>query len=174
MNSKNNRLREVLSVTKPLEKWQEELGEKIRKKFLEIADLIENEIPTTPEIDEAINSLVTAKILCDAAVKTGKSIATADVIVRSFLSIERNDLLVIRMWMNPCDYANLRKYSGDTIDISTDIDKLRQGIQGKLWSTEIRITTKIPEGFLVLIPDQGDDSDLDPNWIPSMSEMKRF
>jgi hypothetical protein len=83
-----------------------------------------------------------------------------------YATVEKEDHRVVRVWLNPSDYASLRKHGRDSLEIESSALKLKQGIMGILWGAEIRVSRKITDGFTVLISDADGDSDLTPEWNP--------
>jgi hypothetical protein len=86
---------------------------------------------------------------------------------------------VLRLWLNPYDYADLRKFGSSLIDPATTREELKQGIQGVIWNAQIRLKRKaIPQGFAVLISDNEattvENADLAPDWKPTEAQLVRI
>ena len=68
------------------------------------------------------------------------------VLADSFSLIERHDLRVARVFMNARDYADLRKFGRDILDIETQRDLLKTGLMGTLWGAQIIVSRLVPVG----------------------------
>ncbi len=126
--------------------------------------------------------------LCfDTAIRTQvRGLLTADALAAAFGPTEGKDERVARVWMNAAAYSDLRKNAHDRIDTETNMDRLRQGIQGRIWNAEIRTSRHIPEGCLVVIAEDIDPSRLDdaralvhypdlrPGWVPEESQLIHY
>lgn len=68
------------------------------------------------------------------------------VLADAFSLIERHDLRVARVFMNARDYADLRKFGRDILDIETQRDLLKTGLMGTLWGAQIIVSRLVPVG----------------------------
>ena len=68
------------------------------------------------------------------------------VLADAFAYIERHDLRVARVFMNARDYADLRKFGRDILDIETQRDLLKTGLMGTLWGAQIIVSRLVPPG----------------------------
>ena len=68
------------------------------------------------------------------------------VLADAFALIERHDLRVSRVFMNARDYADLRKFGRDILDIETQRDLLKTGLMGTLWGAQIITSRLVPVG----------------------------
>ena len=71
---------------------------------------------------------------------------TGAVLADAFSLIERHDLRVARVFMNARDYADLRKFGRDILDIETQRDLLKTGLMGTLWGSQIIVSRLVPVG----------------------------
>jgi len=68
------------------------------------------------------------------------------VLADAFSLIERHDLRVARVFMNARDYADLRKFGRDILDIETQRDLLKTGLMGTLWGAQVIVSRLVPVG----------------------------
>jgi hypothetical protein len=87
--------------------------------------------PTNPDI--AVAAPISGAVLADA-----------------FASIEAHDLRVARVFMNAKDYADIRKFGRDILDIETQANLLKSGIMGILWGALIITSRLIPQGTVYI------------------------
>jgi hypothetical protein len=71
---------------------------------------------------------------------------SGDVLADAFALIERHDLRVARVFMNARDYADLRKFGRDILDIETQRDLLKTGLMATLWGSQIIVSRLVPVG----------------------------
>ena len=71
---------------------------------------------------------------------------SGDVLADAFSLIERHDLRVARVFMNARDYADLRKFGRDILDIETQRDLLKTGLMATLWGAQIIVSRLVPVG----------------------------
>lgn len=70
------------------------------------------------------------------------------VLADAFAEIERHDLRVARIYMNAVDYADIRKFGRDILDIESQATLLKTGLQATLWGAQIIISRLVPVGFV--------------------------
>jgi hypothetical protein len=68
------------------------------------------------------------------------------VMADAFSLIERHDLRVARIYMNARDYADLRKWGRDVLDIESQATLLKTGLQSVLWGAQIITSRLVPQG----------------------------
>lgn len=68
------------------------------------------------------------------------------VLADAFALIERHDLRVARVFMNARDYADIRKFGRDILDIESQRELLRTGLQATLWGAQIITSRLVPVG----------------------------
>lgn len=68
------------------------------------------------------------------------------VLADAFSLIERHDLRVARVYMNARDYADIRKFGRDILDIESQRDLLKTGLQATLWGAQIITSRLVPVG----------------------------
>jgi HK97 family phage major capsid protein len=72
------------------------------------------------------------------------------VLADAFAEIERNDLRVARIYMNATDYADIRKFGRDILDIESQATLLKTGLQATLWGAQIITSRLVPAGFVYI------------------------
>lgn len=70
------------------------------------------------------------------------------VLADAFAEIERHDLRVARIYMNAVDYADIRKFGRDILDIESQATLLKTGLQATLWGAQIITSRLVPAGFV--------------------------
>jgi hypothetical protein len=68
------------------------------------------------------------------------------VLADAFALVERHDLRVARVFMNARDYADLRKFGRDILDIETQAILLKTGLMGTLWGAQVIVSRLVPVG----------------------------
>ena len=68
------------------------------------------------------------------------------VLADAFALIERHDLRVARVYMNARDYADVRKFGRDILDIESQATLLKTGLQATLWGSQIITSRLVPVG----------------------------
>jgi len=71
---------------------------------------------------------------------------SGDVLADAYSLIERHDLRVARVFMNARDYADLRKFGRDILDIESQRDLLKTGLMATLWGAQIIVSRLVPVG----------------------------
>jgi HK97 family phage major capsid protein len=71
---------------------------------------------------------------------------TGAVLADAFSLVERHDLRVARIFMNARDYADLRKFGRDILDIESQAALLKTGLMGTLWGAQIIVSRLVPVG----------------------------
>jgi len=72
------------------------------------------------------------------------------VLADAFALIERHDLRVARIYMNARDYADLRKFGRDILDIETQATLLKTGLMATLWGAQIIVSRLVPVGTVYI------------------------
>ena len=72
------------------------------------------------------------------------------VLADAYSLIERHDLRVARVYMNARDYADLRKFGRDILDIESQAVLLKTGLQATLWGAQIITSRLVPAGFVYI------------------------
>lgn len=85
--------------------------------------------PTNPNPAIAVTGNLTANALADA-----------------FAAIERSDIRVATVFLNAKDYADLRKWDRDTLDIERQAVLLKTGLMATLWGAKLIVSRIVPEG----------------------------
>ena len=68
------------------------------------------------------------------------------VLADAFALIERHDLRVARVFMNARDYADLRKFGRDILDIESQATLLKTGLMATLWGAQVITSRLVPVG----------------------------
>lgn len=68
----------------------------------------------------------------------------------AFSMIERHDLRVARIYMNARDYADVRKFGRDILDIETQGLLLKTGLMGTIYGASIITSRLVPPGTVYL------------------------
>jgi hypothetical protein len=71
---------------------------------------------------------------------------TANALADAFANIERTDIRVATVFLNAKDYADLRKWDRDTLDIETQAILLKTGLMATLWGAKLMVSRIVPEG----------------------------
>lgn len=66
----------------------------------------------------------------------------------AFASIERHDLRVARVFANALDYADIRKWGRDVLDIESQATLLKTGLMATVWGAQIIVSRRVPAGYL--------------------------
>ncbi len=69
------------------------------------------------------------------------------VLADAFAEVERHDLRVARIYLNAVDYADIRKFGRDILDIESQATLLKTGLQATLWGAQIITSRLVPAGF---------------------------
>jgi len=72
------------------------------------------------------------------------------VLADAFAEVERHDLRVARIYMNATDYADIRKFGRDILDIESQATLLKTGLQAVLWGAQIITSRLVPVGFIYI------------------------
>jgi len=68
------------------------------------------------------------------------------VLADAYSLIERHDLRVARVYMNARDYADIRKFGRDILDIESQAALLKTGLQATLWGAQLITSRLVPVG----------------------------
>lgn len=68
------------------------------------------------------------------------------VLADAFSLIERHDLRVARVYMNARDFADIRKFGRDILDIESQASLLKTGLMGVLYGAQIVVSRLVPVG----------------------------
>ena len=72
------------------------------------------------------------------------------VLADAFSLIERHDLRVARIYMNARDYADIRKFGRDILDIESQATLLKTGLQGVIYGANVVTSRLVPNGTVYL------------------------
>lgn len=73
---------------------------------------------------------------------------TPAALIDAFSEVERHDLRVARIFMNPRDFADVRKWGRDVLDIETQSTLLKTGLLATAWGAQIIASRKVPVGYV--------------------------
>jgi len=73
---------------------------------------------------------------------------TANALADAFANVERTDIRVATVFLNAKDYADLRKWDRDTLDIETQAVLLKTGLMATLWGAKLIVSRIVPEGMV--------------------------
>ena len=71
---------------------------------------------------------------------------SGSVLADAYAQIERHDLRVARVYMNARDYADIRKFGRDILDIESQATLLKTGLQATLWGAQVITSRIVPAG----------------------------
>lgn len=72
------------------------------------------------------------------------------ILADAFGQVEERDLRVARIYMNARDYADVRKFGRDILDIESQGTLLKTGMMATLWGAKIIISRLVPLGFVYI------------------------
>lgn len=78
---------------------------------------------------------------------------TSAILADAFAEIEKHDLRVARIYMNAKDFADIRKFGQEILDIQSQADLLKTGLQATLWGAQIIVSRLVPVGTVYLCTD---------------------
>jgi len=94
----------------------------------------------------------------EAAVPAAHTVAiagnlTVSALATAFAEIESHDLTVYKIVMHPQQYKDVRNFGKNVYDEATTREVLMSGLFGHLWTADIHVSTRVPEGkVFVLAP----------------------
>lgn len=72
------------------------------------------------------------------------------IIADAFAEIERHDLRVARVYMNATDYADIRKFGRDVLDIESQAVLWKTGMMATGWNAQFIVSRIVPAGVVYL------------------------
>jgi len=156
----------VFEIPAPLTQEQIERQTEIYQIFLRFASLLDATIFHNEDSDACFELLRQARDKALSASRLNRSTVTMDVVSRLFWHVEKQDLLVGRVYFNAIDYADVRKFGRGQLDIENRAVMLRKGIQGTLFGAQVRTSRRIPPGYALLVPmdDREESFEKDPDF----------
>jgi len=132
----------IIAVTKP------------RRVIFPLFEIASNpEIPLTQIKERRFDLIERAQDLARAQIQAAEDervFAVAPisgaVLADAFALIERHDLRVARVYMNARDYADIRKFGRDILDIESQATLLKTGLQATLWGAQVITSRIVPAG----------------------------
>jgi len=73
---------------------------------------------------------------------------TPTALIDAYARIETHDLRVARVFMNALDFADLRKWGRDVLDVETQGTLLKTGLMATIWGAQVIVTRKVAPGFV--------------------------
>ncbi|OPZ34596.1 MAG: hypothetical protein BWY99_02479 [Synergistetes bacterium ADurb.BinA166] len=70
------------------------------------------------------------------------------VLADAFAEIERHDLRVARVYMNATDYADIRKFGRDVLDIESQATLWKTGLMATGWNAQFIVSRLVPAGVV--------------------------
>jgi len=74
-------------------------------------------------------------------------------LIDAFARIETHDLRVARVFCNAIDFADIRKWGRDVLDIETQATLLKTGLMATVWGAQIIVTRKVAPGYIYVCAD---------------------
>ena len=72
------------------------------------------------------------------------------VLADAFAEIERQDLRVARVYMNATDYADIRKFGRDVLDIESQATLWKTGMMATGWNAQFIVSRLVPAGVVYI------------------------
>jgi hypothetical protein len=72
------------------------------------------------------------------------------VLADAFSEIERHDLRVARVYMNATDYADIRKFGRDVLDIESQATLWKTGMMATGWNAQFVVSRLVPAGVVYI------------------------
>lgn len=72
------------------------------------------------------------------------------ILADAFASIEEHDLRVARVYMNASDYADIRKFGRDVLDIESQASLWKTGLMATGWNAQFIVSRLVPKGVVYL------------------------
>ena len=69
-------------------------------------------------------------------------------LIDAFARVETHDLRVARVFANAIDFADIRKWGRDVLDIETQGTLLKTGLLATAWGAQIIVTRKVAPGYM--------------------------
>ncbi len=111
-------------------------------------------------------------MFAECTIDRGRSVVDLDALHRLFSYRESQDQVVVRLWLNAIDYADVRKMCSEHFVCEDKAEWLRKGRQGVLFGhTEVWVKRKIPVGWAVVVPDVAGTDDTALDWEPKADDL---
>jgi hypothetical protein len=72
------------------------------------------------------------------------------ILADAFAEIERQDLRVARVYMNAVDYADIRKFGRDVLDIESQATLWKTGMMATGWNAQFIVSRLVPAGVVYI------------------------
>jgi hypothetical protein len=69
----------------------------------------------------------------------------------AFAQVEKWDNRVARVFVNALDYADIRKWGRDVLDIETQATLLKTGMMATVWGAQIIVTRQVDPGYMYVL-----------------------
>ena len=69
----------------------------------------------------------------------------------AFAQVEKWDNRVARVFVNALDYADIRKWGRDVLDIETQATLLKTGMMATVWGAQIIVTRQVEPGYMYVL-----------------------
>lgn len=110
-------------------------------------------VPSTPDRDKAIRSLLDSKASAEAGVRCGRSVLTPDVLSRLLAPFRAQGRPIQAVWINALDFNDVLRTFSDILDLETRRDVLRKGIYGRVWGVTVCVSRRVPAGMAKIVLD---------------------
>jgi hypothetical protein len=159
-------IKQLFGAPRTLDDKQAKALVTLQQATLAYAEILQAHVPHTEDKEKAFTLLKDVQLLGEKAIRFGRGILSPPVIADLFRDVELRNTRVVRFWVNAFNYADIRKFGHDIFDSETSVNKIKEGIHGRVWGAEVRVARKIPKDFVVVVGADEGDVDLHPDWNP--------
>ena len=78
---------------------------------------------------------------------------TREALTQAFKEVEKHDLVVTKIVMNATEFADIRAWGQNEFDPVTQHEVLQTGLFGHIWTADILISKKVPQGTVYVLAD---------------------
>lgn len=82
---------------------------------------------------------------CNASIAVGAGALQPENFIDAFAAVEDHDLRVARVFMSAKNFADLRKWGRDVLDIETQATLLKTGLLGTIWGAQVIVSRVVPK-----------------------------
>jgi len=72
------------------------------------------------------------------------------VMADGWAQVEKQDLRVAKVYFNALDYADIRKFGRDILDIESQAVLLKTGLQAVMWGAQLMVSRLVPQGYVYI------------------------
>jgi hypothetical protein len=95
------------------------------------------------------NFLSNIKIV--SIMRTAYSELCPNMLISLFSKIEREELKVQYIYVNPDTYVGIRKWGKDVLDFETSKERQNQGYMAKIWGAIVAVSETVPDNVVLVI-----------------------